>query len=131
MAMSPGLYAGTILKIDLSTGEIGREPTGSYAGSFLGGRGINIKLFWDHITPGVDALSPGNILVLGVGPLGGTTISGARTEVTAKSPETGFLGSTNFGGFFGSELKFAGYDHLVISGKAEKPAYLWIDNDQV
>jgi len=129
--MSPGLYAGTILKIDLSTGEIGREPTGSYAGSFLGGRGINIKLFWDHITPGVDALSPGNILVLGVGPLGGTTISGARTEVTAKSPETGFLGSTNFGGFFGSELKFAGYDHLVISGKAEKPVYLWIDNDQV
>jgi aldehyde:ferredoxin oxidoreductase len=129
--ITPGLYAGSILRVDLSSGEIAREPTGSYASNFLGGRGINIKLFWDHITPGVDALSPGNVLVLGVGPLGGATISGARTEVTAKSPETGFLGSTNFGGFFGSELKFAGYDHLVICGKAEKPVYVWIDDDRV
>jgi aldehyde:ferredoxin oxidoreductase len=129
--MMPNLYAGTILKVDLSTGEIGREPTSRYADTFLGGRGINIKLFWDHVTPGVDALAPGNALVLGVGPLGGATVSGARTEVTAKSPETAFLGSTNFGGFFAAELKYAGYDHLVIYGKAEKPVYLWIDNDRV
>jgi len=129
--MIPGLYAGTILKVDLSTGEIARLRTSSYADSFLGGRGINIKLFWDHITPGVDALAPGNVLVMGVGPLGGATVSAARTEVTAKSPETGFLGSTNFGGFFGTELKFAGYDHLVVCGKAEKPVYIWIDNERV
>src|SRR3972149_9312535 len=83
MVMIPGLYAGTILKVDLSTGEIARLRTSSYADSFLGGRGINIKLFWDHITPGVDALSPGNILVLGVGPLGGTTISHASSETRA------------------------------------------------
>jgi aldehyde:ferredoxin oxidoreductase len=131
LRMTAGLYAGTILKVDLSTGEVDKEPTGSYTASFLGGRGINIRLFWNYITPGVDALAPGNVLVLGVGPLGGATVSAARTEVTAKSPETGFLGSTNFGGFFGSELKFAGYDHLVICGKAEKPVYLSIDNDQV
>ena len=71
------LYAGSILKIDLSTRAVSREPTDSYTKSFLGGRGINIKLFYDHILPGIDALGPENVLVFGVGPLGGTSISSA------------------------------------------------------
>jgi aldehyde:ferredoxin oxidoreductase len=125
------LYAGSILKINLSSNNIDKEPTSTYTKSFLGGRGINIKLLCDHISKGVDPLGPGNVLIFGVGPLGGTTISSGRTEVTAKSPETGFLGSSNFGGYFASELKFAGYDHIVITGKAKEPIYLWIDNDQV
>jgi aldehyde:ferredoxin oxidoreductase len=127
----PHLYAGTILEIDLSNGEIIRKPTGPYTDSFLGGRGINIKLFFEHMSPGIDALAAENALVFGVGPLGGTAISGARAEVTSKSPETGLLGSTNFGGFFASELKFAGYDHVVISGRANSPVYVWIDNEAV
>ena len=129
--MRPHLFAGTVLKVDLASGKIAKEPTGSYVDSFLGGRGINIKLFYDRITPGRDPLAPENVLVFGVGPLGGTAVSGARTEVTAKSPETGLLGSTNFGGYFASEMKFAGYDHIVITGKSPQPVYVWIDNDRV
>jgi len=125
------LYAGSVLKINLNSGVVSSEPTGAYTESFLGGRGINIKLFYDHISPGVDPLSPENVLVFGVGPLGGTSISSGRTEVTAKSPETGLLGSTNFGGFFGGELKFAGYDHILIEGKAEEPVYIWIENERI
>lgn len=127
----PHLYAGSILKVDLTSGEIRRESTSSYAEAFLGGRGINIKLLYDHISLGADPLGPGTVLVFGVGPLGGTSVSTGRTEVTAKSPETGFLGSTNFGGFFGSELKFAGYDHILVAGRAERPVYVWIENEQV
>jgi aldehyde:ferredoxin oxidoreductase len=129
--MKSGLYAGTVLSVDLSSGAISREPTDPFAASFLGGRGINAKLLYDRITPGVDALAPGNVLVFGVGPFCGTAVSGARTEVTAKSPETGLLGSTNFGGYFAAELKFAGYDHIVITGRAATPVYIWIDNDEV
>lgn len=125
------MYGGQILLVDLSRGEITKESTSNYTNSFLGGRGINIKLLYDHIQRGVDPLSPENIIVFGVGPLGGTTIHSGRTEVTAKSPQTGQLGSSNFGGFWGPELKYAGYDHVVFKGKAEKPSYLWIYNDQV
>jgi len=125
------LYAGTILKVDLTEGKVSREPTSSYAKDFLGGRGINIKLLCDNISPGVDPLGPGNVLIFGVGPLGGTSLSTGRFEVTAKSPQTGYLGSSDCGGFFGGELKFAGYDHIVITGKAAKPVFIWIDNERV
>ena len=127
----PYLYAGTILRIDLGSGKISKEPTSLYSESFLGGRGINIKLLHDTIAPGVDPLGPDNVLVFGVGPLGGSCISAGRTEVTAKSPETGYLGSSNFGGYFASELKYAGYDHIVLTGKADRPVYLWLNNDLV
>ena len=125
------LYGGAILRVDLSSGKITKTPTAEYADDFIGGRGINIKLLYDHNPPGVDSLSPENTLIFGVGPLGGTSIATGRTEVTARSPETGFLGSSNFGGFFGSEFKFAGYDHIVLTGQAEKPVYLWIENERV
>ena len=125
------LYAGNILKVDLSSRKTTKERTSVYADAFLGGRGINIKLFYDNISQGADALSSGNVLVFGVGPLGGTSISAGRTEVTAKSPETGLLASANFGGSFGGELKYAGYDHLVVTGKAKKPVYILINNDTI
>ena len=91
----PNLYAGNILKFDLSSGEVTRERTSVYSDAFLGGRGINIKLLYDNISRGTDALASGNVLVFGVGPLGGTSISTGRTEVTAKSPETGLLASAH------------------------------------
>ena len=125
------MYGGTILRVDLSKGKISKEPTTSYSGDFLGGRGINVKLLYDGVPPEVNPLDPASLLIFGVGPLCGTPVPAPRTEVTAKSPENGFLGSSNFGGFFGPELKFAGYDNIVITGKADKPVYLWIYNDEV
>jgi aldehyde:ferredoxin oxidoreductase len=125
------LYGGTILFINLGERKITREPTSSYARAFLGGRGINIRLLYENIAPGADPLGPDNVFVIGVGPLGGTSIGTGRTEFTAKSPETGLLGGSNFGGYFAGELKYAGYDNVVITGKADKPVYLWICDDEV
>jgi aldehyde:ferredoxin oxidoreductase len=129
--MIPYMYGGTILLVNLSEGKVSKEPTTSYSGAFLGGRGINIKLLYDGVPPEVDPLDPASFLIFGTGPLCGTPIPASRVEVTAKSPETGFLGSSNFGGFFGPELKFAGYDNIIITGKSDKPVYLWIYNDEV
>ena len=125
------MYGGTILRVDLSEGKISREPTAPYAADFLGGRGINIKLLYDETPAGTDPLDPASLLAFGAGPLCGTQVPGGRVEVTAKSPETGLLGTSNFGGSFGPELKYAGYDNIVITGKADKPVYLWIYNDEV
>jgi len=125
------MYGGAILRVDLSGGKVSREPTGSYAADFIGGRGINTRILYDEVTPEVSPLDPASLLIFGMGPLCGTPISASRTEVMVKSPETGFLGSSNLGGSFGPELKYAGYDNIVITGKAERPVYLWIYNDEV
>ncbi len=127
----PYMYGGTILLVNLSEGKVSKEPTTSYSGDFLGGRGINIKILYDGVPPEIAPLDPASLLIFGTGPLCGTPVPASRTEVTAKSPETGFLGSSNFGGFFAPELKYAGYDHIVITGKADKPVYLWIENERV
>ena len=125
------MYGGTILRVDLSDGRITRESTAAYSGAFLGGRGINARLLYDGVHPDVGPLDPANLLIFGVGPLCGTPVPASRTEVTTKSPETGFIGSSNFGGYFGPELKFAGYDSIAISGRADKPVYVMIENDRV
>ena len=125
------LYAGNILFVELGERKTRTEPTSTFSGKFLGGRGINIKLLYDRMKTDTAPLDPESVMVVGVGPLGGTSVSSGRTEITARSPESGLLGLSNFGGYFGGELKFAGYDHIVISGKADRPVYLWIDNDRV
>lgn len=126
------LYAGTILFVDLTEGKISREPTGSYSTSFLGGRGIDDKLLYDHISPGVDPLGPGNAIAMGTGPLSGTCLpSSGRLDIMSKSPLTGLWGDSNMGGYFAPELKFAGYDNILITGESEKPVYLFIENDRV
>jgi len=126
------LYAGSILFIDLSNGKITREPTSSFSRQFIGGRGINTRLLYDNVPPEVDALDPENLLLFGIGPLGGTTCpSSSRIEVTGKSPITGLLGTSGIGGHAPVEFKFAGYDHIAITGKADKPVYIWIDNEKV
>lgn len=125
------LYAGKILRVDLSEGKVTTEPTSSYAADFLGGRGINTKILYDEVPPQVAPLDPEARLILGTGPLCGTPVSASRTEVTAKSPETNFLGSANFGGTFGPELKYAGYDNIVVTGKAQKPVYIFIHNEKI
>jgi aldehyde:ferredoxin oxidoreductase len=124
---------GTILRVNLTDGTIHRHPTEEHlARAFLGGRGLNVKRLWDELPAHTDGLSPGNILVFGAGPLVGTTFpGGARFNVTAMSPQTGILGDSNAGGFFGPELKFAGYDQVIIQGQADHPVYLWIKDDEV
>lgn len=99
---------------------------------YLGGRGLDAYLLYNMIEPGIDPLGPDNVLLVSAGLLTGTTAPAAsRTHIAAKSPLTGVLGSANMGGFFGPELRFAGYDHLIISGKAENLSYLWIDDDNI
>ena len=121
-------YGGTVLRINLSEGAIHRRPTEEHlARAFLGGRGLNVKRLWDELPAHTDGLAPENVLVFGVGPLVGTLFpGGARFNVSAMSPQTGILGDSNAGGFFGPELKFAGYDQVIIQGRAEHPVYLWI-----
>jgi aldehyde:ferredoxin oxidoreductase len=126
-------YGGTILRVDLTDGTLHRHATEEHlARTFLGGRGLNVKRLWDELPAHTDGLSPANLLIFGVGPLVGTTFpGGARFNVSAMSPQTGILGDSNAGGFFGPELKFAGYDQVIIHGRAEHPVYLWIRDDAV
>ncbi|MBU1880275.1 MAG: aldehyde ferredoxin oxidoreductase family protein, partial [Chloroflexi bacterium] len=89
-------------------------------------------LLYNHLEPGVDPLGPDNVLTVSAGLLVGTPASAsARTHIGAKSPLTGFVGSSNMGGFFAPELRWAGFDHLVIKGKADRPVYLWIHDGEI
>ncbi|HEX78209.1 MAG TPA: aldehyde ferredoxin oxidoreductase family protein [Dehalococcoidia bacterium] len=126
------LYAGSILLIDLSTKQVSKEPTSSFSRQFLGGRGINGKLLYDRVPPEVDALDPQSLLLFGTGPLSGTACPGSsRIDVMAKSPMTGLIGFASIGGHAAAELKFAGYDHIAITGKADQPVYISVNNDEV
>jgi aldehyde:ferredoxin oxidoreductase len=126
-------YAGKILHVDLTKKKIWEKPlTVDLASRFIGGRGVNAKLLWDLVEPGIDPLSPDNVLVFGAGALTCTTApSSGRTTVTCKSPETDLYLKGSGGGHVGAELKFAGYDHLVIHGSSERPVSLVIRDDDV
>jgi aldehyde:ferredoxin oxidoreductase len=102
------------------------------ARDFIGGAGFGIKYLFDEVKGGTDALGPDNKLIFASGPFSGTTIPCAsRMAVTAKSPLTGAVGMALTGGHFPVELKFAGYDALIIEGKAETPTYVWIKDGEV
>ncbi len=122
-----------IAYINLTTGEIETKPIPIQMRKlFLGGRGLDMYLMYNHIKPDIDPLGPDNVAFVSAGILVGTLASAsARTHIGGKSPLTGFVGSANMGGFFAPELRFAGFDHLVIKGKAEKPVYLWIHNGEI
>jgi aldehyde:ferredoxin oxidoreductase len=99
---------------------------------FLGGRGFNSKTLYDEVPKDVDPLSPQNKLMFATGPLVGTAFPlGARFNVSAKSPLTGILGDSNAGGHFAAEMKFAGYDQIIIEGKSRKPSYIYIENQKI
>jgi aldehyde:ferredoxin oxidoreductase len=99
---------------------------------YIGGRGLDMYLLYNHTKAGVDPLGPDNVALISAGLLVGTLASAsARTHVGGKSPLTGYVGSANVGGFFGPEMRLAGFDHLVIKGKAEKPVYLWIHDGEI
>lgn len=125
-------YAGKILRIDLSRGKISTSPSASFNGKYLGGRGVGAWILFNEVPPETPALDPKNIMIFGTGPLTGTSApsSGRLSLVTKNAVSKGFAYS-NAGGHFAPELKYAGYDHLIISGKSPFPAYLIINNDTV
>jgi aldehyde:ferredoxin oxidoreductase len=126
-------WAGTILRGDLSSGAIERQPLEEkLCNLFVGGRGISAKLLFDEVPPEVEPFSPHNKLIFSCGPLSGTSAPcPARFHVTGKAPLTGIMGNSNAGGYFGPAMKRAGFDHIVIQGKAQEPVYIWIDDDKV
>lgn len=122
-----------IAYIDLTTGEIETRPIPlAVRKKFLGGRGLDAYLLYNHAPPGCDPLGPDNPLIISGGLLAATCASAtARTHIMAKSPLTNLLGSANMGGFFAPEMAWAGFHHLVIKGKAEKPVFIWIHNGEI
>jgi aldehyde:ferredoxin oxidoreductase len=127
---------GDILRVDLTNQKVSREPIPrEIVRKFIGGEGINDWLLWEHflkVDPRIDPLSPDNVLIVGLGPLGGTTFGqGSKTKFTFKGPAYNMFADSVAGGVFGSMLRWAGYDHLVITGRASRPVYLFINNDQV
>ncbi len=127
-------YNGKVLYVDLSSG---RLKTGSFdedfAKAYIGGTGFGIKTLIDNQAPGIDPFDPANPLIYAVGAVSGTMVPCAASKfgVFAKSPESRLLGEAYSTGRFGAELKHAGYDIVVIKGKAPKPVYLWIDDESV
>ena len=122
-----------IAYIDLTTGDIQTKPIPlEIRKKFLGGRGLDAYLLYNHTKKGCDPLGPENTLLISGGILTATCASAtARTHIMAKSPLTGMLGSTNMGGFFAPELAWAGFHHLVIKGKAKHPVYISIHNGEI
>lgn len=127
----PG-WTGKILRVDLSAGRILHETLdASLAKKFIGGRGLGVKYLLDEISPTCDPLSPENKLIMATGPLTGTRApTGARYMVVSKSPLTGALTCSNSGGFFPSQMKWAGLDAIIFEGRSPEPVYLWIDHDE-
>jgi len=124
-------YAGNILKVDLSQGNVANLPTSEFADRFIGGRGFAAKIYWDGSSPEAEAYDPQNRLIFANGPLAGFTgLAGSRWQVCGKSPgiTPEVFSYANFGGSWGAWLKFAGYDAVVIEGTSDKPVYLLIQD---
>ncbi len=127
-------YAKRILHVDLSTGKTEIEPLKEEtAKKYIGGIGLGMRLFLDNSKAGVDPFSPENPIVFATGPLSGTMAPSAGNSyaVVSKSPQTEGISESKAHGFFGAELKRAGYDAVVFTGKSEKLVYVWIDDDSV
>jgi aldehyde:ferredoxin oxidoreductase len=124
---------GKILRVDLSSGTVStEEPEEEFYRTYFGGWGFIAYYLLKEVPPGTDPLSPQNKLIFALGPLTGTQVAGAaRNAVGAKSPLTGFFGEADVGGWWNAELKRAGYDAIIVEGKAEKPVYLWIQDGEV
>lgn len=125
-------WIGKILRVNLTEGTLKTEPLNKKdADMYIGARGLGTKIFMDEVDSKVDPFSDKNKLIFMTGPLTGTLAAcPGRYEVVTKAPLTGTIGASNSGGHFGPELKFAGYDGIIIEGKSDKPVYLFIDDDK-
>jgi aldehyde:ferredoxin oxidoreductase len=128
-------WSGQILRIDLTDNVVSHIPTTKYVPKFIGGRGIAAKILWDEVSPEVTAFDPESRLVFMTGPCTGTSSpTSGRMIVAGKAPQTCPVESyarSSIGGYWGPELKFAGYDGVILQGKAETPVYIWIDDNHV
>ncbi len=125
-------YAGKILRVNLTNGDIHTEPTAKYARGWLGAAGIAVKILYDELRQWVTPYDPANKLIFGAGPLVGTTAPGAnKVNVSTLSPVTGGWGTSCGDSYFAGQMKYCGYDSIVIEGRAHLPVYLWIDNGKV
>jgi len=124
--------AGAILRVDLTTSKVEKEPTSAYIRNYVGGLSIGTKLLWDAVPADVPALDPRNMLIFCTGPLTGTLL-GNKSVLVSKSPLmiNYPMGNAGMGGQFPSEMKFAGYDHIAVTGRSEEPVYLFINNEEV
>ena len=125
-------WAGKLLRVNLTAGTVKSEPLNmDWAQAYLGSRGLGSKYLVEEVDPKVDPLSPGNKIIWATGPLTGTMAStGGRYTVITKSPLTGAIACSNSGGYWGAELKMAGWDMVIFEGKSDKPVYLYINDDQ-
>ncbi|MCX8118148.1 MAG: aldehyde ferredoxin oxidoreductase family protein [Desulfobacterota bacterium] len=126
-------WVGKMLRVNLTQGDWRVEELDrQLALKFIGGRGLGSKILYDEIDPRIDPLSPQNKLILATGPLTGTSASAAgRYMAITKSPLTGAIACSNSGGHFGAELKFAGFDLIIVEGKAKEPVYLFVEDGKV
>ncbi len=124
-------WAGKILRVNLTAGTVKSEPLNmEWARAYLGSRGLGSKYLISEIDPKVDPLSPDNKIIWATGPLTGTMAStGGRYTVITKGPLTGAIACSNSGGYWGAELKMAGWDMVIFEGKSPKPVYLYISDD--
>jgi aldehyde:ferredoxin oxidoreductase len=125
-------FAGKLLRVDLSKGDTKQEPLSEeLARRYLGGRGFAARILYDELTPGIDPRGPDNKIVFATGVLTGSPAPvGNRSLVASKSPLTGIWGDAAFGGWFGGELKKAGFDAVIVEGTSDRPVYLWINDEQ-
>ena len=125
--------AGFDLEIDLTRGSIERVATElSSFELYLGGQGAAEQILWDRVSPEVEPFSPDNLLIFSAGLLAATPVPGAnRTSVSSIDPQSNLYANSGLGGFFGPELKYAGYDKIVVCGKASDLVYVWINDDRV
>lgn len=126
-------YAGTTLEVDLTSGRATKTPLPeNLAGDYIGGRGFVARLLWDRVSRNTDPFDPENLIIIATGPLSGHLVpASGKTHFGTKSPATGGYGDSNMGGHFGPALKYAGYDVLILTGRASGASYLFIEDETV
>lgn len=128
-------FAGKVLRVDLTEGSIAAQelPSEAVLRSYIGCLGLGLKILYHELPPGYDAIDPETPLIFTTGPLTGTRIPCSNnTTLVTKHPDTNYtLCRSHTHGFFGPNLKFAGWDGIIITGQSERPVYLWICNDEV
>ena len=124
-------WTGNMLTIDLTRNKVDNQSLADdWLHKYVGARGFAVRMLYDLTGPETDPLGPENVAIIGAGPLTGTLApASSRCEVVSKSPLTGMYGRADVGGKFGALMKYAGYDIIVVKGKAEQPVYIWIDDD--
>ena len=126
-------YAGKILRVDLSKKEVNlRKLREEMCREYIGGKGFGAKVLFEEVKPKTDPYDPANLLIFATGPVNGLMLSGAAKFCAVfKSPLTGIWGESQCGGYFGPQLKYAGYDMIIIQGRSEKPVYLTIEDEKI